>query len=243
MTGLIMGTPEYMSPEQCRGDVATYQSDQYALGAVVYAMLTGAPPFTGQHYQVLTSHTTEPPRAILDVRPDCPEELADAVHRMLAKSPADRWPDINDALKAASCRPMLPVDPVRDEIAHLVTLARDVQAKRESAGIRRRGPESEAEERTPTMLRILAMPDRLESGDVVDLRATACFSDGEELESPPVAWESTDPSIASIDPDSGQLVAVGAGSAVITVRSAGIAQSIPVAVSPPARRQSGDHLG
>ena len=109
MTGLIMGTPEYMSPEQCRGDVAASQSDQYALGAVVYAMLTGAPPFTGQHYQVLTSHTTEPPRAILDVRPDCPEELAGAVHRMLAKSPADRWPDIKLCIEGGQ----LPADAAR----------------------------------------------------------------------------------------------------------------------------------
>ena len=74
MTGMIVGTPEYMSPEQCRGGDVGAASDQYSLGLVGYAMLTGAPPFTGQHWSVLAQHATEEPVPIKDLRPDCPPQ-------------------------------------------------------------------------------------------------------------------------------------------------------------------------
>ena len=82
-----MGTPEYMSPEQCRGHTVTPQSDRSPLGTVVYAMLTGAPPFTGPFYRVSMAHQMEPVPSILAVRPDCSPALAAATERMLAKVP------------------------------------------------------------------------------------------------------------------------------------------------------------
>jgi uncharacterized protein YjdB len=226
MTGLIMGTPEYMSPEQCRGDIVTKASDQYALGAVVYAMLTGAPPFTGQHYRVLMAHTTEEPVPVRDLRPDCPAPLADALARMLRKLPAERWPDITDALKAAGIRPIPSDDPVREELSNLVRRADD--SARAGAGP---SPASR-DPRTPTWLRILAVPDLIETGDEIDLRVTLGYADGREEEGGEVRWETTDPAIARVDPATGQLQAVGPGAAVITAWAGGIAESVSVEVRP-----------
>lgn len=231
-TGLIIGTPEYMSPEQCRGDGVTAASDQYALGAVMYAALTGFPPFTGPVYEVLRAHTVEPIAPLLAARPDCPKALAEAITRMLAKTPADRWPDIEQGLRAAGASPPGQDDPGRQELANL---AKGLADESSSAGSERAsgGHAAEPPGRTPAWLRIRAPEDRLETGEKFSLRAVVGFIDGAQEEDGAVAWESTDPSIAEVDPATGQLVATGAGSAVITAWTAGIAQSVEIAVSPP----------
>lgn len=232
MTGLIMGTPEFMSPEQCRGDTVTIASDQYALGAVLYAMLTGAPPFTGPQYAVLTAHTSQPIPMIRELRPDCPDELAAAVHRMLAKPPAERWPDIKDALTAASARPLLPDDPVREQLTALVRIT-SAEEEAAASGPALAPDDTGGSDRTPTWLRILSVPPAVETGEVIPLRATVTFADGEEREGRNVRWESTDPRIVRVDPDTGQMVAVGAGSAAIRARCGAMVESIPIEVTAP----------
>src|SRR5262249_34553383 len=98
MTGATVGTPAYMSPQQCWSRDVTGASDQYSLGIVAYEMLTGTPPFTGPTLGILRAHVEETPRPLLEVRPDCTPDLASGVARMLAKEPADRWPDIMQAV-------------------------------------------------------------------------------------------------------------------------------------------------
>ena len=232
VTGLIMGTPEYMSPEQCKGETVGPASDQYALGAVAFAMLTGSPPFSGPYYRVLVGHTTsEAPPQVRDLRPDCPPDVADTVMRMLAKQPDDRWPDVAHAMKAMGARPLLAEDPVREELAALVTVLqttrRDFAATPEVVAARVELPSG-----TPTWLRILPVPQSLEAGDSVALRARKGFADGREVENGDIAWQSTDPAIARIDPDTGQLVALRAGTAVITASVADVQESIEVNVKP-----------
>jgi hypothetical protein len=93
-SGIAIGTPEYMSPEQGSGATdVDHRTDIYAVGCVLYEMLAGAPPFTGRTAQtVLARHRHEPPPPLGVVRPNLAPEIGQAVERALAKIPADRFP-------------------------------------------------------------------------------------------------------------------------------------------------------
>ncbi len=92
-TGVAMGTPAYMSPEQAMGERALDgRSDIYGLGVVAYQMLAGAPPFTAPNTPaLLLKHIGESPRQIRTHRGDVPESVAEAIHRALAKKPEHRF--------------------------------------------------------------------------------------------------------------------------------------------------------
>jgi len=92
-TGMSVGTPAYMSPEQAAGsDEVDGRSDLYSLGCVLYEMLAGAPPFTGPTVEsVVHQHLTAEPRPIVQLRPAVPAEVVDMLQRALAKTPADRF--------------------------------------------------------------------------------------------------------------------------------------------------------
>lgn len=128
MTGMAVGTPTYMSPEQCNGSLITGASDQYALGIVAFEMIAGRPPFSGESMMaILNSHFNEIPPALHELRPDCPLEISEAVARMLMKKPEDRWGSLQEAAKAMGAVPLEHDDPVR---THLMTLARTGTAHR-----------------------------------------------------------------------------------------------------------------
>jgi serine/threonine-protein kinase len=120
MTGAVIGTPAYMSPEQCLGKPVTGASDQYSLGVLGYEMLTGTPPFDGATLTVMQAHTMDMPPPITERRAECPPELADAVMRMLRKDPEERWPRLSDAVTAFGSPPG-PDDPVRRQMSALST--------------------------------------------------------------------------------------------------------------------------
>ncbi|HXS23245.1 MAG TPA: protein kinase [Gemmatimonadales bacterium] len=92
-TGLTIGTPAYMSPEQASGDCdLDGRTDVYSLGAVLYEMLAGQPPFSGPTAQaVLTQRFTQDPRPVRALRATVPEPLEQAVAKALARAPADRF--------------------------------------------------------------------------------------------------------------------------------------------------------
>ncbi len=91
-TGLIAGTPQYMSPEQVRGDWVDIRSDLFSLGATLYAMCTGHSPFRGDSsYAVLHRIINHTPRSICEVNADLPDWLNQIVMKLLSKSPNDRF--------------------------------------------------------------------------------------------------------------------------------------------------------
>ena len=92
-TGLTLGTPTYMSPEQAAAERhIDGRSDVYSLGCVLYELLAGLPPFSGPTARaVIARHMTEPPPKIRAVRPDVPIALEATINRMLAKAPAGRF--------------------------------------------------------------------------------------------------------------------------------------------------------
>jgi eukaryotic-like serine/threonine-protein kinase len=94
--GLAMGTPAYMSPEQCMGRKLDGRSDQYALGVTAYFALTGEKPFTGQSsFEIMTRQREHQPAAPHILNHSVPPEVSAVVMRMLAKDPSDRYADAN----------------------------------------------------------------------------------------------------------------------------------------------------
>jgi serine/threonine-protein kinase len=96
-TGTVLGTGDYMAPEQALGERSSERSDVYSLGAVIYELLTGDVLFTGESLvAVALKHATEPPPSVLERRPDCPVRLAAAVDRCLSKEPQDRFASMHE---------------------------------------------------------------------------------------------------------------------------------------------------
>lgn len=91
-TGIIAGTPQYMSPEQARAGTVDARSDLFSLGCVLYTMCTGRPPFRADNsYAILRLITDAEPRPIREINPDVPEWLCRLVSKLMAKSPVSRF--------------------------------------------------------------------------------------------------------------------------------------------------------
>jgi serine/threonine protein kinase/alpha-tubulin suppressor-like RCC1 family protein len=99
LTGSTVGTPAYMSPEQCAAKDVTGRSDQYSLGIVGYELLSGQVPFSADSLMgMFMAHMSEVPRPLLEARPDCPPLLARTIERMMAKAPDERWSSLDDVV-------------------------------------------------------------------------------------------------------------------------------------------------
>ena len=90
VVGSVMGTPFYMSPEQCRGERLDTRSDIYSLGVVAYRLLTGETPFKGSPEEVIELHKTAEPAPLRDRNRKVPQKMARIVMSALAKDPAER---------------------------------------------------------------------------------------------------------------------------------------------------------
>ena len=88
--GSIIGTPAYMSPEQCRGLPLSAHSDVYSLAVIAYRLLGGALPFSGKSDALIAAHISQAPRPLGDMRRDLPKEASALIMRALAKAPEDR---------------------------------------------------------------------------------------------------------------------------------------------------------
>jgi len=104
-TGHFMGTLDYSSPEQIRGQQVDARTDEYALACVAFALLSGKPPFhRNEAMAVMYAHLSAPPPMLTSLRPGLPPEVDEIMRRALAKAPEDRYPscgEFADALRIA----------------------------------------------------------------------------------------------------------------------------------------------
>jgi len=108
-TGMMMGTPGYVSPEQARGKNVDYRTDIYALGAMTFEMLAGHVPFLADTaIDMVSMHLSHPPPSISELRPDAPSQIDALIIRMLAKRADDRpsLEDVERTLRAVRARLM-----------------------------------------------------------------------------------------------------------------------------------------
>jgi len=96
-TGTVMGTSDYIAPEQARGAHVDEQSDIYSLGVVLYELLTGEVPFPGDNFvAVAMRHINEPPPSVRERRPDVSPRLDAVIRRAMAKEPRDRFASMDE---------------------------------------------------------------------------------------------------------------------------------------------------
>ena len=98
-TGTVMGTPDYMPPEQAQGKTADFRSDIYSLGVVLFEIFTGRLPFDGASaMEVVIAHVQKAPPSPRRLNPTIPPELEAVILRCLEKSPDRRYAKVEDLL-------------------------------------------------------------------------------------------------------------------------------------------------
>jgi serine/threonine-protein kinase len=191
-TGTVLGTSDYIAPEQARGQPVDRKTDIYSLGAVLYELLTGDVPYSGDNFvAVAMQHVHEPIPSVLERRPDVPLRLDFAVQRAMAKDPDDRFDSMHDLVhELQACRVEAGSGP--GEGATMVVPARVARARRRRRAPRLRIP------MLPVLLGIAAVAATA-IGVVLYLRDTPVT---EVLpENPVPARPVTLNSVASYDPD------------------------------------------
>ena len=245
-TGMVVGTPVYMSPEQCDAKELSGASDQYSLGVVAYEMLAGRRPFSGSTLALMRSHTELAPPPLRDGGTDVPLSVEAAVMRMLAKRPEERFPTLSEALAALGAAPLAPEDPLRATLHDLADASRrladmgDVLRTPVSPvpRSRERAPES-VTPRTPipasaaTVVAIAPPPSELEPGSVGVLRATVRNGSGQAVQQADLEWTSSDPRVVDIDAVTGALTAMAPGTAIVTASVGEARDAIDVVVGDP----------
>src|SRR5947209_6075682 len=110
-SGAVVGTPQYMSPEQCAGGVVGPQGDQYSLGIVAFQMLAGEAPFEASSVLAVVQHQYfTPPPDLRAVRADVPDALLAIITRLVAKDPAHRFTNTSDLVTALEALPFYTED-------------------------------------------------------------------------------------------------------------------------------------
>jgi serine/threonine protein kinase len=124
-SGAVLGTSNYIAPEQASGRPVDRTTDVYSLGVVLFELLTGEVPFPGESFvAVAMQHVSEPPPSVLEVRPDVPIRVARAVDRALEKDPAERFPTMDAfAAELQACLAELGSPPAADADVTLVRSA------------------------------------------------------------------------------------------------------------------------
>jgi len=240
VTGATVGTPSYMSPEQCDAKELTGASDQYSLGIVAYEMLTGRLPFTAVSVMaIMYAHFNEPPPPITGIRPDVPAGLAAAVMRMLEKDPAKRWPSMEAAVAAIGGAPLAPGDPVHVQLVTLASAGRSAQLGRRISTPLSPTPIGRGGAGKTTNVAALTITPRdvtIAVGGAVQLTVTAKRRSGSTQAGHGATWASTHPEVVTVS-SSGLATAVSAGVATLTATIENTSATATVTVTPAGARR------
>jgi len=240
VTGATVGTPSYMSPEQCDAKELTGASDQYSLGIVAYEMLTGRLPFTAVSVMaIMYAHFNEPPPPITGIRPDVPGGLAAAVMRMLEKDPAKRWPSMEVAVAAIGGAPLAPGDPVHVQLVTLASAGRSAQLGRRISTPLSPTPIGRGGAGKTTNVAALTITPRdvtIAVGGAVQLTVTAKRRSGSTQAGHGATWASTHPEVVTVS-SSGLATAVSAGVATLTATIENTSATASVTVTPAGARR------
>ena len=240
VTGATVGTPSYMSPEQCDAKELTGASDQYSLGIVAYEMLTGRLPFTAVSVMaIMYAHFNEPPPPITGIRPDVPAGLAAAVMRMLEKDPEKRWPSMEVAVAAIGGAPLAPGDPVHVQLVTLASAGRSAQLGRRISTPLSPTPIGRGGAGKTTNVAALTITPRdvtIAVGGAVQLTVTAKRRSGSTQAGHGATWASTHPEVVTVS-SSGLATAVSAGVATLTATIENTSATASVTVTPAGARR------
>ncbi len=122
-TGLIIGTPHYLSPEQIKGKKTDNRSDIYSFGAMLYELVSGQPIFQGvSSIEILYQHVNEEPKSIKELAPDCPDEIVYIIEKCLEKNPDNRFQtaiEILDALEGNGTQRLISLKQERKSVKRL----------------------------------------------------------------------------------------------------------------------------
>ncbi|HEX4634338.1 MAG TPA: protein kinase [Gemmatimonadales bacterium] len=243
MTGATVGTPSYMSPEQCAAKELTGASDQYSLGVVAYEMLAGKLPFGGDSIMaIMYSHFNDPPPPLSEARPDCPPDIVSAVSRMLSKEPGDRFPSVEDAISAIGVPALTPDDPVRTQLMTLAASNKNTEMlKRLTTPVSMPGRTHAGKTTVSTTggtgFGIVPQQVSVAVGGAVQLTAKLKGTGGKTLVGPRVTWASTAPEMATITPQ-GLVNAVAEGEVLITCTCEGASATATITVTHAEGRRS-----
>ena len=235
-TGMVVGTPSYMSPEQCHAEELDGKSDQYSLGIVAYQMLTGTVPFAGSTFAIMHGHTSQPVPLIRDLVPSVPASVEQAIVRMLAKKASDRFATLAEALQALEARPVGEDAPERTALARLAA----VEERRVELGELLRTPGSPVPRSRAVPVLPQAQPQAisiditpvghpLESGEQAMLRATVRGP----ADVATLRWSSDHPAVATVQAETGAVLALAPGTALVRASIGGVSAELQLPVAAP----------
>ncbi len=253
--GATVGTPTYMSPEQCTGKPITGASDQYALGCVAFELLTGRPPFVfDEVIPLLLAHVSDPAPEVSTLRADCPADLVEVVSRMLRKDPAERWPELESAgfgsaglaaahdpavraalrALAVSGDPLALLDLPSVPLSPLPARAAPAVSRTSGPGAARTRVSAAVPAQSSGPVSSLTVEPNgvvLQAGAGLRLEGVARDRAGLPVDDAPVQWESSAPQIVAVSA-SGVVTALSEGVASVVARSAEARAAVQVRVSP-----------
>ena len=139
ITGTVLGTSEYIAPEQARGQRVDALTDVYSVGVVLYELLTGGVPFHGENFVAIAlRHVNEPAPSVLERRPDCSPRVGLAVERAMAKRPEDRFASMDEFVaELEAC--LAELDPSSEDATMIARPQTRPRARRPGRRRRRRG--------------------------------------------------------------------------------------------------------